>query len=165
MRTEHERWMAAARDAARHSNCIRRSVGAVIVRGSHIVSAGWNGVTDDLQDCRQAGCPRCITGGQTGQGYENCMCMHAEQRAIARAARLGVVTDGASIYINLRPCLSCLSTLYAAGITDVVYDEDWVLPSAFEPAYAALTSKFRSFVQVDSAIATDFDSGVKQRIS
>jgi deoxycytidylate deaminase len=68
------------------------------------------------KDCREAGCPRCINGGVTGSGYETCVCIHAEQRAIADAARRGVSTDNSVLYVNLRPCLQCLAIAKAAGI-------------------------------------------------
>src|SRR5579864_4346235 len=89
----HKTFMAMASDAARRSNCVRRAVGAIIVRQGQVIAAGWNGVSVRHGDCRAAGCPRCINGGDTGSGYETYICIHAEQSAIADAARRGVVTD------------------------------------------------------------------------
>src|SRR5579859_7987788 len=99
---DHKTYMAMANDAARNSNCIRRAVGAVIVRQGNLISAGWNGVPERHSDCREAGCPRCISGGDTGSGYETCICIHAEQHAIASAARRGVSTEDSILYVNLR---------------------------------------------------------------
>jgi dCMP deaminase len=101
--------MAMADSVARRSNCIRRAVGALIVRHGEVVSTGWNGVSESHEDCREAGCPRCVNGGDTGSGYEMCICIHAEQRAVADAARRGVSTMDSTLYVNLRPCLQCLA--------------------------------------------------------
>src|SRR6202035_5046720 len=91
-RSDQQAFMAMANDVAHRSNCVRRDVGAIIVRNGEIIATGWNGVSESHRDCREAGCPRCISGGDTGTGYEECICIHAEQRAIADAARRGVST-------------------------------------------------------------------------
>lgn len=146
--TDHETMMAMANQVAQRSNCVRRSVGAVIVRQGQTISSGWNGVSDAHRNCREAGCPRCIAGGDTGSGYETCVCIHAEQRAIADAARRGVNTDNSVMYVNLRPCLQCLAIAKAAGIRRIYFGENWAYPDDIEAVYATLTAEFDTFAQV-----------------
>lgn len=143
-------FMKMAEDVAGLSNCIRRSVGAVIVRQGQVVSKGWNGLPESSGNCRDAGCPRCITGGDTGSGYENCICIHAEQHAIADAARRGVSTENSTMYVNLRPCLQCLATARASGVRRIFFDgEEWKYPEEIEAVYAKLAGEFEAFGRVD----------------
>lgn len=140
--------MEAAHKIAERSNCIRRSVGAVIVLAGDVISTGWNGVSSHFRSCREAGCPRCIAGGETGTGYESCICIHAEQMAIGDAAARGVATKGATLYVNLRPCLQCLAIIRTAGIREVFFDEDWVYATQFERVYQQFVAGFDCFRQL-----------------
>lgn len=146
---DHKRFMAKVNDAARRSNCVRRTVGAVIVLQGNVVSTGWNGVPEDYGDCREAGCPRCMNGGDTGSGYETCICIHAEQYAIADAARRGVSTKDTTLYVNLRPCLQCLAIAKASGVRQIFYGEDWKYSDEIERVYHTLANQFVSFSRVD----------------
>lgn len=148
--------MQAAREAALNSNCIRRGVGAVVVRNGEIIAAGWNGVSDAYKNCGEAGCPRCLDGGSTGTGYELCICLHAEQMAIGNAAARGVATHGSIIYVNLRPCLPCLGVMRAAGVLAVYFDEDWSYPERFESIYQQQAGEFDFFgrIPVDESFAS-----------
>lgn len=138
-------FITMANNAARRSNCIRRDVGAVIVREGEILATGWNGVSENHKDCGEAGCPRCINGGDTGSGYEECICIHAEQRAIADAAKRGITTRDSILYVNLRPCLQCLAISMAAGVREVYFSEDWTVPESIEKVYRALSDQFDIF--------------------
>ena len=137
--------MRMAQDAARRSNCIRRAVGAIIVRDDLVLATGWNGVSAAYRDCGEAGCLRCLEGGSTGSGYDQCMCIHAEQRAIADAAARGVATKNSVLYVNLRPCLQCLNLVSAARVRGVVFDEDWAYSPQLEGSYQAIAAKFEFF--------------------
>jgi dCMP deaminase len=150
MHHDHSRFMNFAEEIARRSNCVRRSVGAVIVRHGQVVSKGWNGLPGRAGNCGDAGCPRCINGGDTGSGYENCICIHAEQHAIADAARRGVNTEDSTMYVNLRPCMQCLAIARAAGVRRIFFDgEEWKYPEETEAVYATLASEFEAFGRVD----------------
>ena len=137
--------MGIADSIAKRSNCVRRAVGAIIARQGQVVSAGWNGVSENYEDCRAAGCPRCTNGGDTGSGYEKCLCIHAEQSAIADAARRGVSTIDSTLYVNLRPCLQCLAVARASGVRDVYYREHWSYSEEIERVYQTLSAQFHSF--------------------
>ena len=154
---DHRSFMAMADNVARRSNCIRRAVGAVIVRQGQVIAAGWNGVSKDYRDCRNAGCPRCIEGGDTGSGYETCICIHAEQCAIADAAKRGVNTNDSIMYVNLRPCLQCLAIAKASGVREIYYGgEHWNYSDEVEKVYRTLAEQFDCFVhfgEVDYAVS------------
>jgi dCMP deaminase len=145
----HGKFLTMAEDVARSSNCVRRAVGAVIVSHGQVVSKGWNGLMEGSGNCRDAGCPRCINGGDTGSGYETCICIHAEQRAIADAARRGLGTDNSTMYVNLRPCLQCLAIAKASGIRRIFFHgEDWKYPPEIEAVYATLAGEFEAFARI-----------------
>lgn len=146
----HSHFLDLAREVSRKSNCSSRQVGAVIVRDSAVLTEGFNGVSSRFEDCRTAGCKRCTVGGLTGLGYENCICIHAEQKAIATAAANGIPVSGASLYITLRPCLQCLLLGYAAGIKEIWYSEDWAYPDEREESYQVLAARFDSFARQPS---------------
>lgn len=147
--------MRAALKAASKSNCVRRNVGAVIVRDNEIVSTGWNGVSVAYANCREARCPRCIEGGVTGTGYESCICIHAEQRAIGDAAARGISTAGSVLYVNLRPCLQCLGMMKSAGIMQVFFDEAWTYEATLEDIYQEQARQFGFFGQIPVVSTSD----------
>lgn len=145
----HTDFLELAKQVARKSNCKSRQVGALIVSHGAILAEGFNGVSSRFSNCVAAGCKRCDTGGATGIGYDNCICIHAEQRAIATAAANGIAISGAVLYITLRPCLQCLLLVYAAGIRQVRYLEDWSYPDDREESYQTLAGRFDLFERLE----------------
>jgi len=144
-------FLQAAEHVAQKSNCVRRHVGCVLVKNFSVVATGWNGVhTSPTLDCVEAGCPRCKAADTvTGIGYDRCLCVHAEQVAIAEAARNGVSLEGATLYNTLRPCLNCAATALIAGVRRIVYQTDWhYADSELEEAHARLRTKFENFAFV-----------------
>ena len=129
------KFMQYARDVARKSNCRRRQVGAVIVYGDVTIVTASNGTPPGMTPCNQDGCERCLSDTPSGGSYDSCLCMHAEQSAIADAARLAKSTQGATLYCTLRPCIPCLNLCLHAGIVRVVYDEGIKFTAAVEAAY------------------------------
>jgi dCMP deaminase len=148
MRADSE-FFDLVRLAAGKSNCSSRQVGAVIVSHGIVLGEGFNGVSSRFRDCIVAGCKRCLTGGATGVGYDNCICIHAEQRSVATAAAKGIAISGAALYVSLRPCLQCLLLVYAAGIREVRYLQDWRYPDDREESYRTLASRFDFFEHVN----------------
>ena len=143
--------LLTAEHVAQKSNCVRRHVGCVLVKGSSTLATGWNGVhTSPELDCVEAGCPRCKAADTvTGIGYDRCLCVHAEQVAIAEAARNGVSLDGATLYNTLRPCLNCAANALLAGVKRIVYQADWhYSDKELEEAHARLRKKFEEFACV-----------------
>lgn len=123
-------FMGIARVVARRSTCLHRQVGAVIVKGKQIVSTGYNGAPSGHPHCLDIGCAR--QGVPSGERSELCRGAHAEQNAINFAARYGISIEGATLYTTHYPCSWCAKSLINAGITSVVYDEDYPDPLAKE---------------------------------
>ena len=126
-------WVVASR-----SSCSRRSVGALIVMDRRIVSTGYNGTPFGVKNCNEGGCPRCASTTLSGAGYDWCLCVHAEENAIALAARQGTATDGANLFVTLRPCFGCLKEAVQAGIREIVYDQPFDYDVDLEAAYQTL---------------------------
>lgn len=125
-----EYFMEMAVLTAKRSTCLRRHVGAVIVKDRHIVATGYNGAPRGLEHCgdREGGCLRQQLGIPSGEKHELCRALHAEQNAIIQAAKVGVSTEGATIYITLQPCVICAKMLVNAGITRIVHRGEYPDP-------------------------------------
>src|SRR6266436_124433 len=144
----HSKYLALAQKAGAKSNCVRRSVGAVVVRNGRVIATTCNGVSRKFRNCLAAGCPRCKRGGDVGTGYDSCICLHAEQAALAMAAGEGQSVKGGTLYVNLRPCLACLNLTLAAGVTKIVYKESWSYGRELEFRYRRLSRRLSAFVHL-----------------
>lgn len=118
--------MGMAELTAERSTCLRRHVGAVIVKDKHIVATGYNGAPRGLSHCGDlGGCLREKLGVPSGERHELCRALHAEQNAIIQAATLGISIEGASIYITHQPCVICAKMIINAGIDKIVVKEGY----------------------------------------
>lgn len=115
-------FMDVARLVATRSTCIRRQVGAVLVRDERVIATGYNGAPQGLPHCEEVGCLRTVQNIPSGQRYELCRGVHAEQNAIINAALYGVSTKGAVLYCTDQPCLLCARMIINAGVTRVVHE-------------------------------------------
>ena len=131
-------YLGIARAVAARASCLRRRVGAVIVVDNAILASGYNGTPIEVQNCDQGGCPRCASEAPVGAGYDACICVHAEQNAIAFAARHGNATKGGTLYTTLRPCFGCAKDAIQAGIRRIVYAENFEYQSELEEVYRRL---------------------------
>lgn len=121
-----EYFMEMAELTAQRSTCLRRHVGAVIVKDKHIVATGYNGAPRGLAHCDElGGCLREKLGVPSGERHELCRALHAEQNAIIQAATLGQSIEGASIYITHQPCVICAKMIINAGIDKIVVKEGY----------------------------------------
>jgi dCMP deaminase len=110
---------------AQRSTCVRRRVGAVIVKDKNILATGYNGAPRGLAHCAEVGCLRDRLNVPSGEKHELCRGLHAEQNAIVQAAYHGVGINGATIYTATFPCVICAKMIINAGITRVVYRESY----------------------------------------
>jgi len=108
-------------EVAGRSTCLRRRVGAVIVKDKRILATGYNGAPWGFPHCLDIGCLREKMGIPSGERQELCRGLHAEQNAILQAAFHGVSINGAEIYVTHRPCITCAKMIVNAGIKRVVY--------------------------------------------
>jgi dCMP deaminase len=116
-----EYFLELARLIAKRSTCLRRNVGAVLVKEERIIATGYNGAPRGLRHCLDMGCLREEQGIPSGQRYELCRGVHAEQNAIINAAYYGVSTRDAVLYCTNQPCIICARMIINAGIIKVVH--------------------------------------------
>lgn len=110
---------------ATRSSCLRRQVGALLVKDRNILATGYNGVPSGITHCEVAGCLRERLNVPSGERHELCRGLHAEQNAIIQAAKHGTNIDGATLYCTTMPCIICTKMIINAGITTVVYGEGY----------------------------------------
>ncbi len=121
-----EYFMSMAYLVSSRSTCMRRTVGAVIVKDKHILSTGYNGSPKNTRHCEEAGCLREKLDVPSGTRHELCRGVHAEQNAVAQAAYFGISVKGAVLYSTTFPCSLCAKILINSGISEIVYDEGYV---------------------------------------
>ena len=120
-----EYFMEITRLVARRSSCLRRQVGAVLVKEKNILASGYNGVPTGITHCAETGCLRAKLNVPSGERHELCRGLHAEQNAIIQAAKHGTNIDGATLYSTTMPCIICAKMIINAGILRVVYEEGY----------------------------------------
>lgn len=119
-----EYFMSVADAVKSRSSCIRRQVGAVIVRNKQIVSTGYNGTPRGVKNCNEGGCERCNTPSEqipSGTGLDRCSCCHGEENAIVQAALHGMRTEGSDLYTTNVPCTTCAKMAINAGVSKIVF--------------------------------------------
>lgn len=128
----HEYFVEMTKVAAKRSTCLRRHVGAIIVKDNQILASGYNGAPSKVTHCEVTGCLRQKLNVPSGQRQEICRGLHAEQNAIVQAAVHGVSVSGATIYCTNKPCSICSKMIINARITKIIYLEDYNDPLADE---------------------------------
>jgi dCMP deaminase len=123
--TWQQYFMQMAYLAAKRSTCLRRAVGAVMVRDNQIVSTGYNGSPKGTPHCSEVGCLREQQNVPSGQKHELCRGVHAEQNAIIQAAINGSSTRGAELYCTNQPCSICARLIINAEIKTVYVAETY----------------------------------------
>lgn len=118
----HKTFMDIAEIVARRSTCLRRQVGAVLVKDKRIIATGYNGAPKGLAHCIDKGhCLRTQGNVPPGKMHELCRAVHAEENCIIQAGVFGVSTTGASLYVTHFPCSLCARSIINAGIRQVYY--------------------------------------------
>ena len=123
--TVDEYFMQMAQLVGSRATCMRRAVGAVIVKDKRVLSTGYNGAPKGMKHCEEVGCLRQQLKVPSGERHELCRGVHAEQNAIIQAALFGVSIKGASMYITNYPCSVCAKMIVNAGIEEVVYGDGY----------------------------------------
>ena len=120
-----EYFMQIAHLVSQRSTCLRRQVGAIIVKDKRILSTGYNGVPAGLKPCQEVGCLRNQQIVPSGQRHELCRGLHGEQNAIIQAALYGVGIKGSSLYSTHLPCSLCAKMLVNAGIKEIIFSDGY----------------------------------------
>jgi len=128
----HEYFMRMAMLTATRSTCLRRKVGAVIVKDNQVISTGYNGAPKLIRHCSETGCLRENMKIPSGERHELCRGVHAEQNAIIQAAINGTSLRGASLYCTNQPCLICSKMLINAEIASIYVAQTYPDPLANE---------------------------------
>ena len=130
-----EYFMEMAELARKRSTCLRRHVGAVIVKDNRVIATGYNGVPKGIRHCEETGCLRQQMNVPSGKMHELCRGLHAEQNAIIQAACMGSSIEGGTLYCTTQPCVICTKMIINAGIKRVVIKESY--PDALAQEMAA----------------------------
>lgn len=108
------RYMKMARIWAENSYCVRRQVGALIVRDKMIISDGYNGTPSGFEN---------ICEDETGKTKP--YVLHAEANAITKVAKSNNSSEGATLYVTSSPCIECAKLIIQSGIKRVVYADSY----------------------------------------
>ncbi|OGX16457.1 MAG: cytidine deaminase [Omnitrophica WOR_2 bacterium RBG_13_41_10] len=120
-----EYFLEVARLVAKRATCLRRRVGAVLVKDKKIVATGYNGAPSGLKHCIDIGCIREKLKIPSGERHELCRGLHAEQNVILQAALYGASTKGSTLYVTNQPCVICAKMLINAGIKEIVISDGY----------------------------------------
>ena len=118
-------FMEIATVVSQRSTCLRRKVGAVIVKDKRLLTTGYNGAPSGLEHCLETGCLRQERNVPSGERHELCRGLHAEQNAVIQGALHGVSIQGADLYCTHYPCSLCAKMLVNAGIKRIVSKENY----------------------------------------
>lgn len=106
---------------SKRATCGRGRCGAVIVKNNNILSTGYVGSPPGLPHCDDVGHLMSTTKHPDGVERDHCLrTTHAEQNAIAQAAKNGVSLNGSTLYVKMEPCFSCAKQIISVGIKKIV---------------------------------------------
>ncbi|KAG9244751.1 cytidine deaminase-like protein [Calycina marina] len=138
-------FMQLASLAAQRSNCMKRRVGCVLVREKRVIATGYNGTPRGLKNCGEGGCPRCNGGQGSGVSLSSCLCLHAEENALLEAGRERV-REGAVLYCDTCPCLTCSIKICQMGITEVIYSFSYSMDIETAAVFSQAGVRLRQFI-------------------
>ena len=120
-----EYFMDITKMVAKRSTCLRRSVGAILVKNKRILATGYNGAPSGIRHCEEVGCIREDSGIPSGMRHELCRGLHAEQNAIIQAAYHGISINGSTLYCTNKPCSICAKMIINAGVKELYYEDGY----------------------------------------
>jgi dCMP deaminase len=115
-----EYFLEIAKLVSKRSTCLRRKVGALVVKGRRILATGYNGTPSGIKHCSEAGCLRERLKIPSGERHELCRGLHAEQNVLLQASLHGVSLRDSVLYVTNQPCIICAKMIINAGIREVV---------------------------------------------
>ncbi|KAF2457462.1 cytidine deaminase-like protein [Lineolata rhizophorae] len=163
-------FMQLASLAASRSNCMKRRVGAVLVRDRRVVSTGYNGTPRGIRNCNAGGCPRCNgvssndaegkgnLSSSSGHALSTCLCLHAEENALLEAGRDRLDRRGegegshCTLYSDTCPCLTCAVKIAQVGIAEVVYSKSYSMDSTTAAVLGEAGVELRQFSPISGGL-------------
>ena len=127
-----EYFLKLSKLVAKRATCLRRRVGAVLVKDKRILATGYNGAPRGLAHCLDIGCIRQKLKIPSGQRHELCRALHAEQNALIQASLYGISVKDATLYATNQPCIICAKMLINAGIKEIVIADGYPDKMAME---------------------------------
>lgn len=116
-----EYFLELANLISKRATCLRRRVGAVLVKDKRILATGYNGAPGGIRHCEATACLREKLKIPSGERHELCRGLHAEQNVLLQAALYGVSTKGSTLYITNQPCIICAKMIINAGIKEIIF--------------------------------------------
>jgi len=110
---------------AKRATCLRRSVGAVLVKDKRILATGYNGSPKGMAHCLDTGCLREKLKVPSGQRQELCRGLHAEQNVLIQSALYGISSENSTLYVTNQPCVICAKMIINAGIREIVISDGY----------------------------------------
>lgn len=140
------------------ATCAKAQFMCIIVdKQGRIAGSGYNGVPSGMTHCKDGGCPRYLNNVPSGTPYDFgdglCFSGHAEQNALSHAD--GARYDGASLYVNGRPCLTCAKMIACSGISRIV-----ILEETLDRLHTDVMTNFLDSAKVELCIITPEELGV-----
>ena len=120
-----EYFLSIANLVSKRSTCLRRSVGACLVKDRRILATGYNGAPSSITHCSVTGCIREKLKIPSGEKHELCRGLHAEQHSFLQAALYGTSLKDSILYSTIQPCIICAKMIINAGIKEVVIKGDY----------------------------------------
>lgn len=120
-----EYFLEIAKIVSKRSTCLRRHVGAILVKDKRILATGYNGAPSNIKHCLDMGCIRESKNVPSGERHELCRGIHAEQNLIIQAAYHGVPISNSTLYCTNFPCSICAKMIINAGVERIVYLEGY----------------------------------------
>ena len=120
-----EYFLRITEEVSSRATCLRRHVGAILVRDKRILTTGYNGAPRGISHCADVGCLRELHDVPSGERHELCRGLHAEMNALLQAASHGVNIEGSVLYSTTHPCTLCVKMLVNCGICRIVSRDDY----------------------------------------
>ena len=120
-----EYFLEISKLVSKRSTCLRRQVGALIVKNRRILTTGYNGTPSSIVHCEITGCLRKKKKVPSGERHELCRGLHAEQNALLQASLYGVSVKDSFLYCTNQPCIICAKMIINAGIKEIIVENGY----------------------------------------
>ena len=149
---KHNFFLKSARILSEESKCVSKQVGAILVHEYRIISTGYNGTPAGHINCNEVFDPKNFNREEHHK-FSSQQELHAEQNAIAFAAKHGIPTGDSTMYCTLEPCDDCLKLMIAAGVKKIYYINDY--------EYSDKNNPLRKYVHIEKITNEELEKFIK----